>query len=277
MKKIIVPVDFSKYSEFALKAAATLAKKHDAEILVLHMLEVGSASISESAIQQQEMTIFYLKLAEKNFKSFLKKPYLKDIKVTPIIKHYIAFREVNRVAEEYDADLIIMGSHGVSGMKEIFLGSNTEKVVRNSDIPVLVIKQEQENLNFDDVVFASDFSDEAIPGYQRVMKFLDNFAKNVHLVHVNTPYGDFQSSTEIENKVAHFLLKAEGDLNRLNTINYIADYTVEKGILNFCNVVGSDLIAVITRGKKGLTHFFSGSVSEDVTNHSLLPVITFKM
>ena len=71
MKKIIVPVDFSKYSEFALKAAATLAKKHKAEVLVLHMLELGSTSISESASQHQEMTIFYLKLAEKNFKVFL--------------------------------------------------------------------------------------------------------------------------------------------------------------------------------------------------------------
>lgn len=277
MKRIIVPVDFSKYSEYALKAAADLAKKHNAEILVLHMLEIGSASISESAIQNQEMTIFYLKLAEKNFKNFLKKEYLKNIKVTPIIKHYIAFNEVNKVAEEYNADLIIMGSHGATGMKELFLGSNTEKVVRNSEIPVLVIKQEQQNLNFDDVVFASDFSEEAIESYQKVMKFLSVFSKNIHLVHVNTPYKDFQSSTEIENKIAHFLLKAEGNLNRLNTINYIADYSVEKGILNFCNVIGSDLIAVITRGKKGLTHFFSGSVSEDVTNHSLLPVITFKM
>ncbi|NVK52770.1 MAG: universal stress protein [Flavobacteriaceae bacterium] len=277
MKKIIVPVDFSEHSEYALKAAASIAKKHQAEILVLHMLEIGAASISESTLQQQETTLFYLKLAEKNFKNFLKKPYLEAVKVTPIVKHYIAFKEVNNVAEEYNADLIVMGSHGASGMKELFLGSNTEKVVRNSNVPVLVVKQEQEDVHFEDVVFATDFSEEAIEGYQRVMNFLSNFADKIHIVHVNTPYGDFQSSTEIENKVAHFLLKAEGNLDRLNSIHYIADYTVEKGILNFCNVVGSDLIAVITRGKKGLTHFFSGSVSEDVTNHALLPVIAFKM
>lgn len=277
MKKIIVPVDFSEHSVYALKAAANLARKHDAEILVLHMLEVGSAAISESATHHQEMTIFYLKLAEKKFETFLNKEFLKDIKVTPILKHYIAFNEVNKVAEEYNADLIIMGSHGASGMKEIFLGSNTEKVVRNSEIPVLVIKQEQKSLNFDDVVFATDFSEDAIEAYKRVLKFLNIFTAKVHLVHINTPYKDFQSSTEIENKAANFLQKAEANLNRLNSINYVADYSVEDGILNFCNVVGSDLIAVVTRGKKGLTHFFNGSISEDITNHSNLPVITFKM
>ena len=277
MKKIIVPVDFSNHSEFALKAAAVLAKKHNAEILALHMLEIAAVTMSESAVQLQEMTIFHLKLAEKNFQNFLKKEYLKDLKVTPIIKHFKVFSEVNTIAEEYDADLIVMGSHGSSGFKEIFVGSNTEKVVRSSSVPVLVVKNEQKNLNFDDVVFALDFSEESVNAYKNAKKVLGVLAKNIHLVHINTPFTDFMSSNEIENKVVNFLEKAEGNISKLNAINYVADYTIEKGIFNFSNVVGGDLIAVITHGRKGLSHFFSGSVSEDVTNHATLPVITFKI
>jgi nucleotide-binding universal stress UspA family protein len=277
MKKIIVPVDFSNHSEFALKAAAVLAKKHNAEILVLHMLEIGAVTMSESAVQLQEMTIFHLKLAEKNFKNFLKKEYLNGIKVTPIIKHFKVFSEVNTVAEKNNADIIVMGSHGSSGFKEVFVGSNTEKVVRSSNVPVLVVKNEQENLNFDDVVFALDFSEDSVEAYKKAMKVLDVLAKKVHLVHINTPFTDFMSSNEIEKKVVNFLEKAEGNISKLNTINYVADYTIEKGIFNFSTVVGGDLIAVITHGRKGFAHYFTGSVSEDITNHAILPVITFKM
>lgn len=277
MKKIIVPVDFSKHSEHALKASAILAKKNNAEILALHMLEVGAVTMSESAVQLQEMTIFHLKLAEKNFNDFLKKEYLNGIKVTPIIKHFKVFSEVNIVAEKHNADLIVMGSHGSSGFKEIFIGSNTEKVVRSSDIPVLVVKNEQENLNFDDAVFALDFSEESIDAYKKAMKVLSNLAEKVHLVHINTPFNNFMSSNEIEKKAANFLEKAEGNIKKINTINYVADYSIEKGIFNFSNIVGGDLISVITHGRKGFAHYFTGSVSEDVTNHAKLPVITFKM
>lgn len=277
MKKIVVPVDFSKHSEYALKAAATLAKKNNSEILVLHMLEMGAVTVSESASQLQEMTIFHLKLAEKNFKDFLNKTYLKNVKVTPVIKHFKVFSEVNSIAEEHQADMIVMGSHGSSGFKEIFVGSNTEKVVRNATVPVLVVKKEQSNVSFDDVVFATDFAEESIEAYQKAMKVLSALAENVHLVHINTPFSDFKSSTEIEKKVVNFLQKAEGNIDKLNSINYVADYTIEKGIFNFSNVVGGDLIALITHGRKGFAHYFTGSVTEDIANHATLPVITFKM
>ena len=277
MKKIIVPVDFSNHSEYALKAAAILAKKHNAEILALHMLEIGAVTMSESAVQLQEMTIFHLKLAEKNFHKFLEKEYLKGIRVIPIIKHFKVFSEMNTIAEEHNADMIVMGSHGSSGFKEVFVGSNTEKVVRSADVPVLVVKNEQKSLNFDDVVFALDFSEESVDAYKKAMKVLTVLTENIHLVHINTPHSDFMSSSEIENKVVNFLKKADGNISKLNAINYVADYSIEEGIFNFSNLVGGDLISVITHGRRGFSHYFKGSVSEDITNHATLPVITFKM
>ena len=77
--------------------------------------------------------------------------------------------------------------------------------------------------------------------------------------------------------MADFLKKADGNLDSLNTVNVVSDYSIEKGILNFANVIGADLIAVATHGRKGLSHFFEGSVSEDIANHSTLPVMTFKI
>lgn len=73
MKKIIVPVDFSIHSENALKTAALLAKKTNATIIALHMLDIHEVNLSESPSYQQEKAVFFLKLAEKKFQSFYRK------------------------------------------------------------------------------------------------------------------------------------------------------------------------------------------------------------
>ena len=278
MKKIIVPVDFSKHSEYALKTAAFLAKKNDAEIIILHMLELlPDVTLTESVIEQQERVVFLIKLAENRFKKFIQKDYLKNLKVTPIIKHFKVFSEINEIADQEKADLIVMGSHGSSGFEELFIGSNTQKVIRHAKIPVLVIKNELTDVSFKEIVFACDFKDESIPAYKKTIKILKSFGDTIHLLYVNTPTENFKSSSEMEQTVVEFLENAEGNLNRLNDVTYYCDYSVEKGILNFSNVVGADLITVITHGRKGLTHFFKGSIAEDLANHATLPIITFKI
>lgn len=277
MKKIIVPIDFSEYSEFALEAAASIAKKHNSELIILHMLELSNAIISTDSNSLNEEAVFYLKLAEKKFETFLNKPYLEGLEITPIVKHFKVWSEINEVAIEHQANLIVMGSHGVSGIKEAIVGSNTEKVVRHSDIPVLVIKHNPILLEFENGVFASDFSDEAITPYINARATFKKLGVKMHLVYVNSPDGSFRSSLEIDKRVSDFLKKADGDLDNLSEVNVVSDYSIEKGILNFANVKGADLIAVATHGRKGLAHFFEGSISEDIANHSTLPVMTFKI
>jgi len=277
MKRIIVPIDFSEHSEYALETASNLASKYGSELIVIHMLELSNAIISAASESLNEEAVFYLKLAEQKFDAFLDKPYLEGIKVTPIVKHFKVFSEVNEVAKELDADLIVMGSHGSSGVKEVLIGSNTEKVVRHADIPVLVIKHNPILLDFENAVFASDFSDEAISPYLNAKVTFDKLGAKLHLVYVNSPDGSFKSSTEIDKCVSSFLKKAEGDLTSLSSVNIVSDYSIEKGILNFANVIGADVIAVATHGRKGLAHFFEGSISEDLANHSTLPVMTFKI
>jgi nucleotide-binding universal stress UspA family protein len=277
MKRIIVPVDFSEHSEYALETAASLANEFDSELIVIHMLELSNAIITAASESFSEEAMFYLKLAEQKFDTFLDKSYLKGIKVTPLVKHFKVFSEINDVANELHADLIVMGSHGASGVKEVLVGSNTEKVVRHSDIPVLVIKHNPILLDFENGVFASDFSDEAIKPYLNARVTFKKLGAKMHLVYVNSPDGNFKSSTEIDKCVSNFLKKAEGDLSSLKDVNIVSDYSVEKGILNFANVIGADIIAVATHGRKGLAHFFEGSISEDLANHSTLPVMTFKI
>mgnify|MGYP000601365621 FL=1 len=81
----------------------------------------------------------------------------------------------------------------------------------------------------------------------------------------------------MENLAVEFLQKAEGSIDRLKDIKFVSDRSVENGILNFANTLGADLIAVSTHGRKGLSHLFMGSISEDIANHSTLPILTIKL
>ena len=275
MNKIIVPIDFSKHSEYALEAAAMLAKQGNAELLALHMLELSEGALTASDNEQQAQAVFFLKMAEKKFDEFLQKDYLDGVNVTPMVKHFKVFSEVSEVAEEHNADLIVMGSHGASGLTEIFVGSNTERVVRSSKTPVLVLKNKPTDLKFENIVFACDFSDEAIGAYKKAKSMFQ--PSNLNILYVNLPTDKFKSSSEIDATVAGFFNKADGNLDGLKNMHYVSDYSVEKGVLNFANKIKADLIVTPTRGRTGIAHFFEGSISEDIANHAVIPVMTYKI
>ena len=90
---------------------------------------------------------------------------------------------------------------------------------------------------------------------------------------VNTPSG-FMTTSKAEERMNSFLQEVSiGDY----TLNIYNDISVEKGILNFGNSINADAIAMSTHGRQGLSHFFNGSISEDLVNHSKRPVVTFKI
>ncbi|HPE82943.1 MAG TPA: universal stress protein [Aequorivita sp.] len=278
MKKILVPVDFSDHSDYALEVAANIAKKQNAEIVAVHMMGLNDAFITRDESKETMEAMFYMRLAEKRFAEFLDKDYLRDIKVTDTVHNYKIFSELNEVAQDFGADLIVMGSHGSSGLKEVFVGSNTEKVVRTSEIPVLVIKHRHENFNPELGVFACDFLENSIGPYKRAQKMFDALGINMQMLYVNLA-GDFRSTREIEKRILSFL-KSAGEPNPLESLNKVIqynEYSVEAGIFGYSQVSNADIIALPTQGRQGLAHFFSGSIGEDVVNHSDLPVMTFKV
>ncbi|CAM1368232.1 Universal stress protein UspA [Tenacibaculum soleae] len=277
MKKIIVPVDFSIYSENALQTAAFMAKQNNAEIVVVHMLELSHTLINQSESASQQEMIFYLKLAERKFNDFLQKDYLSALKVTPIIKHFKIFSELDELAKEEKADLIIMGSKGTSGLQEMFIGSNTEKVIRYANVPVLVVKENAITKKVENVVFACDFTQDDIAPYIRAKALFKKLGCNLQLVYVNTPTSKFKNSKEIKEKMKAFFKNVNEDVNSIENVKVVADYSVEKGVLYFADESKADIIAVATHGRKGVSHFFEGSISEDIANHSKLPIISFKI
>lgn len=277
MKKILVPVDFSTPSENALKVAAKLAKKNDAQLCVLHVIELAETIFGSDQFNvDDEQIVFFMKMAKKRFAKFMEKDYLKDVDYKDMVDIGPTSKYISQYAKNENVDMIVMGSTGVSGLEEVLIGSNTEKIVRTSPVPVLVVKKEMEELDIKQVVFASDFDLESLKAYENAKRFADSFDAELKLLYVNLPGNQFYSTTEIHEQMRKFLNEAEVELNEDNVIIF-NDYTIQLGVINAANTLKSDLIAMPTHGRRGLSHFFNGSIGEDVVNHSTLPVITFKI
>ncbi|MBQ4818714.1 universal stress protein [Aquimarina sp. MMG016] len=276
MKSILVPTDFSTQAESALKVAAQIAKKNDATIYLLHILELPmhlTDLMSSGAPAPAPEAIFFMKQAHKKFEDVLEQDYLKDIEVVETVSFEDVMHGIIDSSAKNDVDIIIMGSHGSTGFEELFIGSNAEKVVRMAKKPVLVIKEECDIYNVTDFVYATNFDEEDKPSLLAANEFAKSIDAKLHLVWVNTANG-FKTTHETETKMNLMIADMPIDVHSLNIYN---DITVEKGILNFAVSVDAGMIGISTHGRKGISHFINGSLGEDVVNHAKRPVITFKI
>lgn len=143
VKRILVPVDFSECSVFALRYAANLAEKIGASLILAH--------VASSLIAPPEMEYVQLDLrkfrgeVEKHAKAKLVALAQKEIPAavpaSPMVRHGAPWEEITKLAKGRKADLIIIGTHGYTGFKHMILGSTAEKVVRYAGCPVLVVRE----------------------------------------------------------------------------------------------------------------------------------------
>lgn len=277
MKTILIPIDFSKTSHKALEVGATIAKRISAKIVLIHMagLEQGLNDKNNSF----EQAIFYSKVVGKKFEELNKEPYLDGIIVEPLLQKHLDFEGINDLAKKIDASLIVMGSNGSKGLTEIIKGSNTEKVVRHSETPVLVVKDNEINFAPERILFASDFHVETINAYHRVIEVATMLNARIEFLYVNLPGDQFKSTGEMDEVLLQFFkeVKHPDVVSAIKTVNRYADYSVEQGVMNYAAISGTDIIAIPTHGRTGISHLLQGSISEDIANHAVMPVLTVKM
>lgn len=274
MKRILVPTDFSKYSEEALQVAAQIARKNNSEIILLHILELPHQNNDFISDGKSIPEIMYFKnKAISNLENLMDSDFLKGIIVSEAIEFKKVTDGIIDASQKNNVDLIVMGSHGTSGFNELMVGSNAEKVVRLSSIPVLVVKKGTTEFKVRNFVFASDFSKETKKPFRKMIEFAKIFDSNIFLVMICTP-NSFKTTHSAEKIMRDFI--ADFDIENYSSHIY-NDTNIENGIVNFAESVDADLIGMCTHGRTGLAHFFNGSIGEDIVNHALKPVITFKI
>ncbi len=286
MKRILVPTDFSEQAGHAMDLACQIARKAKSELVALHVLDhtgLFDFSTGSSAyplmgnpagldLDQKFLESLYSN-AEEKCSQFLK-PYEKeDLIISKKIKIGSAFHYITEEIEDNKTDLVIIGSKGSSGFEEVLIGSNTEKVVRHSNCPVLTVKSKMNIEEVENIVFATNFKEEDSHVAGELKKLQEIFKAKMHLVRVNTP-NSFETNRKIMAQANKFI----EENNIINyTINIYSDKVEEDGIIFFAQDINADLIALATHGRSGILHLLSGSIAEDVVNHAKRPVWTFRL
>jgi nucleotide-binding universal stress UspA family protein len=204
----------------------------------------------------------------------LKATHFKD---NQIVKYSIRFQNpfegIRNFVKKMNANLIVMGSKGVSDFEEMIIGSNTEKVVRTSTIPVIVVKADSKKFKFKKLVFASNYDDENKVAFVDFLNFAKQFKTEIHLLKINTA-SSFENSFTTKEKIKNFIKDFDMPKNKIHIHN---DDSVVKGITNFAKEIEADLIALTTHGRSGLSNLFNSSIAKSVSKSVLRPVITFKI
>lgn len=276
MKKILVPCDFSKPAIDAYRFALDVAAQSKGTIHLLNVIElpIMHDTVLMPVLNFEEQLLKDLREnAVTRFGKITDKYQSAGVKV--VVK--TVFGSVSRMIQDYiteeTIDLVVMGSHGASGAREFFIGSNAERVVRNSPAPVLIIKDYYKG-PIKNIVFPNTLETENQEDLVMKVKALQHFFKaHLHLVWINTPL-TFTSDTRTNERLQAF---AKRFMLKDYTISIFNHTDEERGILEFSDSIKGDLIAMGTHGRKGIARLVNGSLAEDVVNHTKGLVWTYSL
>ncbi len=286
MKTILVPYDFSTEADNALAFACGLAAKKESKVKLLHVIEIPTThslgTMGGAVEPNYELDqIYVVELVEKRKKQMAALEEKYSNAPFPFQTKLIfgnPYAGISREISEIKADLVVMGSKGSSGLEELLIGSNTEKVVRHAICPVITIKDQRNPENIKNIVFASDFEDTTDEDttdkvINKIKKLQETLEAKLVLVKINTP-SMFENSRQSLKKIKEYVVKH--DLKNVD-IEVFNSSSEEEGIIEFAEEIDADMIAMATHGRTGFLHLISGSIAEDVVNHAKRPVWTMKV
>ncbi|HEY9045508.1 MAG TPA: universal stress protein [Ohtaekwangia sp.] len=267
MKRILVPCDFSKLSMEAFRMANDLASITNGEIVVLYAIYIPTlydpALMGETMAYNAQLITDLEDESKKNFAK-MKKEYGNDsVKASLEILTGGVIESIHSIIESRKIDLVMMGTSGASGLEEFFIGSNTEKVVRNASVPVLAIRAFRSVETIRNILLPSTLQLDQTAFMKKLKELQSFFHATLHVLLVNTP---IHFMRDAEAKEAFHEFARQYDLT--NCVFHFKNYrSEEEGILDFMQSGKADLVAMGTHARKGLAHLFNGSITEDVVNH----------
>ncbi len=274
MKKILVPIDFSDVSKLAAEFAVDLAERSNAEILFLHSIHFNYYSDFPHAtgVNLQQMISDVQTAVENNLKEFVDN--LKtDANVSTRTTSLHLLEAVKDTIKEENIGLVIMGTKGSSGWAEFFIGSQTEKIVRWADCPVISVPAKSSFDSIKKILVPIDLTEIQDGFMENLAKLQQLFHARMEFLWVKTPHNI--ENTEMVTKEFDELLKQYGFKDSSFTI--VKNVFPSDGILEQVNELEADMVAMATHSRRGISHWLSGSMTEDTVNHLQVPAWTFKL
>lgn len=287
--KIIVPVDFSEFSEKAVAYALNLAEKYAAHITLLHAMVLHYEDIEEAQQfkEYEKLVEIQEKHALQQFKKHSQQANRQGIPIdSKILRGISAADALLEFINGSDYDLVIMGTHGRTGIKRWLYGSVTEKVVQHSTVPVLTIHSAWQKLTIEKILVPVDFSEYSKKAVEAALEFAKQFKARMVFLHVialevNPAYyaSSYDSLFIIDPHLQERSIKNLKEFTGGETKS--AEYVTREGraykeIVDYAKENECDLILMATHGLTGLEHLLIGSNAERVVRLAHCPVLTLE-
>ncbi|HZK06702.1 MAG TPA: universal stress protein [Bacteroidales bacterium] len=267
MKKIIVAVDFSTGSIHALRYAIAIANKAQSDILMVWVDKTASPeSIYSISVED------YRTEAVKRFNDLVDQyqPLLTGGKLEYKLRKGKIYLEIATIAKRQHADLIVMGSHGVSGYEQFWIGSNANRVITNACCPVITVSSKFElKPEIKKIVAPIDHYNNTLLKLPFTADFSRLYQSELHLV------GIYATTMKTMNqRIENFLDKARKYLDKVNVpyhIEYIHSTDVTKSTIEYAQSINADLISIMTeQDDNGLL----GPCAQQIVNYSPIPILS---
>ncbi len=266
-KRILVPIDFSNCSINALRYAVNMAKKMKAELLIMNAFyvsmthaEVDGGGIVSGLASDADNDI------QENFKTLENLvPELSEVDYETIVKHAFVADAVTSLCLTSNIDLIIMGTKGATGLDEVIMGTNTYRIIKDVNIPVLAVPEHSKFSNVKNLGLACDykFMNEATLDSLTLIARL--FGSEVHIFHVSPEPNISSEEAEQAKKFERYFK------NIRHKYNLVVNEDVEKGVEEYINENNIDLLALVPRKHNLFDRIFGGGESKSIIFHAQIP------
>lgn len=281
--RILVPLDFSDLSARALHSAEKMARLFNGSITPFHsyvpmnemdspyIIGIGASQTEDFERMESTLTERLREISENEVSGdYLRKPLISIGNAAQTI-----------IEEAKDFDMIVMSTHGRTGFTRLFLGSISEKVLRLSHVPVLVVNKERELRDINRIMITTDFSDRSLAAFPYAREIAENAGATLNLIHImsydpNHEDQPDESVINLRNQRLSILAKEElhevSDLLETNVI--VSADTPHEAILNYNLNNPHDLIVMSTVGRSGIEYLMMGSTTANVVRHVKSPVLS---
>jgi nucleotide-binding universal stress UspA family protein len=295
LKKILMPTDFSSSADQALIHAVMLGLALKSEVTLLHIVTLFDESANHSSHQFPDLANFYREL-EQQASSLMRDRSAQNPTLTvhhEVVRGYSPAEEIIRFASENEFDLIVMGTHGRTGIRHLLLGSVAERVVRSANCPVLTVGKTHaemvRRMSYQRILVPLDFSQYSKHALNYGVELARQFGSQLDILHVieEQMHPAYYVSGEISlfNLVPDLREKSRAALRdfvqndipaTVDFMLHLRDGRAHTEIIAFADEQETDLIVLATHGLSGLEHFILGSTAEKVVRKANCAVLTVK-
>ncbi|MBT3209213.1 MAG: universal stress protein [Bacteroidetes bacterium] len=258
---IVVPWDFSQIAEYALSHAIPISRILENDIAIVHIIDEGSV-FSSSSRKRKEIENATQKLNEVSAK------IISEHKIKPkvIVQSGNIFNTINKIAEEENANMVIMGTHGMTGMQKI-TGSRALKVIVGSKVPYMVVQAPYEYRDNNDIVFPVDFRTENKEKLLWANYMAKSFKSKIQIFTPNVTDELLKKRTTANLNFAKKFLKERNVLYEITTAEGKGNFAEE--IIKFAHTINTNLILIMTTRNIGLQDYIVGTTEQYVISNSM--------